>query len=419
MKTEIICVGTEVLMGDIVNTNAQNISKIAARNGHYVYYSSVVGDNYSRAYEVINIAILRSELIIISGGLGPTEDDITLKVVADIIGKDLVYDKNIEKNIMSFLNTYEVTDNIKKVSMKIQGAKILNNLHGTAHGNIIEFNDSIIVVLPGPPSECLPMLESCIKLFDDKSEEKLISKTIKLTNIPEAKAARILGNIITEQTDPTIAPYCKFMEVQFRITTRKDDSHIKRIENKLDDYFGNNIFSKSENYFIEDDIYRLILEQKLTISLAESCTGGMIASTLINVSGMSNCLKESYITYSSSAKKCLLNVKSDTINKYGEASCEVVTEMLGGLIEKTGSDSAIAVSGISGPNSDISNKKVGYTVIGTYIKDKGFIIKEYMFDGNRNQNRTMATKAALIQYRNHLLKLNNEYDIIYSTDNRC
>lgn len=422
MITEIISVGTEVLMGNILNSNAKNLAKICNENGHYVYYHTVVGDNYKRAGQVINNAIKRADLIIVCGGLGPTDDDITISVIADQLSRTLIYDFEIEKNLKKYLNTDKIPDNILKQAYKIDGAKVLPNEHGSAHGNLVKIDTGkFIAVIPGPPNECLPMfIKHVIPELVKYSQPAVISKVIKLHNIDEASSVKIIDNMIKEQSDPTIAPYCKFMEVQFRISSSDKDTDVanKKIElmaDKLKKFFGNNIYSFSENYNLEDEIYRLLDSNNLTISLAESCTGGMLSSKLINVEGISKYLKSSYVTYSNESKINILGVKAESINRYSPVSINVVREMLDGLFSLTGTDISIAISGVAGPGNDEYGNAEGFIVIGIRVKDD-YDIKAYKFDGNRNQNREMATTAALIQLRNKILKLKNNYLSLYETN---
>ncbi len=420
MVTDILCIGTEVLMGNIVNTNAQNISKICIKNGHYVLHHHVVGDNYKRAFNMVKSSLKQCECIIISGGLGPTDDDITLKVVSDVIGAKLVYSKKAEEHIKCFLNLDKLETNLFKQTYIINGATLLYNDNGTALGQLIKYDNKIIIIIPGPPNECLPMLENyAMPLLKDYADVPVYSKMVKITNIEESTAANMIDDIIKKQTDPTIAPYCKFMEVDFRISSAasSEEEANNKIDNVIDilkKNFNNNIFAYDEKEFIEDDIYRLLNEFGYRISVAESCTGGLLSSKLVNIPGISKFFNSGYITYSDEAKIKELKVNKDTLIKYSAVSINVVNEMIEGLIDKTSANVCIAISGVAGPGNDNRNNEEGKIIIGTFVKNKDKMINTYYFNGSRTENINMATKAALIQLRNHILDLNNNYLRIYT-----
>lgn len=409
MKAEIITIGTEVLMGDITNTNAKNISKICSENGHYVYYTTVVGDNFDRACEVLELAKKRSDLIIIGGGLGPTEDDITRSVVAKVFNLNLIYDKEIERHMLDFYKTDKLVNICYRQALKFQGSKFLKNPYGSACGYRIDIDNKVVLVLPGPPSECLPMLKKEIKNVPSK-EKKLFSKTLKLINICEHDIAYKLSDIIKKQSNPTLALYCGFMDVRIRITANAYDekeanSMINPIVKMIEKKFGKNIYAYSEKEGIEDALVNLLKDKGYKISLAESCTGGMIASQIINVSGASDVIENSFITYSPNAKSEILNIDKDLLAEFGVYSSFTATSMLKGLSQITDAQCLISITGVS----DIDDEIAGITYIGTCVNNE-YKIKKYQLHGNcRNENRSMATRVALIQLYNQILGLVNTY----------
>lgn len=412
MVAEIICVGTELLLGDILNTNAQYLSRKLADIGVSVYFQTVVGDNEERLLKTLELAKSRSEVIILTGGLGPTSDDITKETVAESLNLNL----NKDEKVYSKINNYFIQRNIKMSNNNIkqayipEGAIILENNNGTAPGVMIDKDNKVFIILPGPPYEMIPMFEDFVLSYlMNKSGEMIISKTLKLIGIGESIAANLLEDLINRQTNPTIAPYAKQSEVHFRITakaTNKDIANklIEDLEEKVRDKLGKYIYT-SEDKDLEEIVVEKLINKNLTISTAESCTGGLLSSVLVNCSGVSKVFKEGIITYSNESKIKELGVNENTINMFGAVSEETAREMALGIRSKANTNIGISITGIAGPKGGTKEKPVGLVYISISINNKIYV-KKYNFIGNRIKIRNYAAKNALI-YLNQILEENN------------
>ncbi|MDS0528180.1 competence/damage-inducible protein A [Clostridium sp. SHJSY1] len=413
MKAEIIAVGTEILLGDIINTNAQFLSKELASIGIGVYRQEVVGDNEERLLEALGEALSRSDIVITTGGLGPTGDDLTKETACKYFKMNLELHKESYEVLESMFKRVgrEVTkSNLKQVYFPKE-AKVLPNPNGTAPGAILEKNNKIIIILPGPPREMKPMYIDYVKDFLKPMGNGVIkSEVVRVLGLGESFAAEKLKDIIEAGINPTVAPYAKEDDVIFRITASgKDEEEALRlikptkeaVISKLElDYYG-----EGEDTTIEEVVANLLISKKLTISTAESCTGGMIASRLINFPGISEVFLEGAVTYSNEAKVRTLDVKEDTLTKYGAVSEETAKEMAIGISKRTGSDIGIVTTGIAGPGGGTEEKPVGLVYIGLYYKGK---IKAYrhVFNGNRAEVRRRATITALDKVRRAILQDN-------------
>ncbi|WP_315072395.1 competence/damage-inducible protein A [uncultured Clostridium sp.] len=410
MKAEIIAVGTEILLGDIINSNAQYLAQELAALGIDMYYQQVVGDNESRILHAFEEAYSRSDIIITTGGLGPTEDDLTKEVAAKYFNKELLpHEESIEKikNYFKFRER-KMTENNLKQGLIPDGAIVINNNNGTAPGIIIEENNKIMIILPGPPKEMKPMFEETVKPYLQKrSDSILVSRVVKILGIGESAVADELKDIMDAQTNPTIAPYAKEVGVMLRITAKAKAQEealnlIKPVEEEIKKRLGENIYA-TEDINLEDVVAELLIEKKLTISTAESCTGGMIAATLINYPGISEVLLEGAVTYSNEAKHKRLGVKNETLEKYGAVSEETAREMAIGIAKTANTDVSIVTTGIAGPGGGTEEKPVGLVYIGVYVQGE-VIVKRCIFNGNRSRVRLQATTTGLDMLRRILIK---------------
>ncbi len=402
MIAEIICVGTELLLGDILKTNAQFLSRRLAELGVSVYYQTVVGDNEERLLQLINLAKTRSEFILFSGGLGPTSDDITKETVAKALQLELYEDKIEADKLKAFFihrNVQMTPNNLKQVLIP-EGATVLINNNGTAPGIHIEQDGISFVILPGPPNELIPMFEeSVVPLIKSRSHAQIYSKTLRMVGIGESAAATVIQDIIDGQTNPSIAPYAKQSEVHFRITAKADSFETAQImisdyETQVRDRLGAYIYTTQAKELEEVIVEKLIKEGK-TIATAESCTGGLIASTLINCSGVSETFLQGAITYSNESKCTNLGVSSVTLEKYGAVSEEVAIEMAMGICEKAKTDIGLSITGIAGPTGGTPDKPIGLVYIALVINGE-VTVKKINLSGNRSKIRTNAAKNALI-----------------------
>lgn len=411
MTVELICVGTELLLGNIVNTNAAYLAEKCAGLGLSCYYQTVVGDNEERLTSVLKTAAGRSDIVILSGGLGPTEDDLTKEVAAKVCGRTLQMDEAGREKIASYFTErgIQATENNWKQAMIPEGAIILENANGTAPGVIIEEDGVKLILLPGPPGELIPMFEeSVVPYLKQLTPGVIASQTVKICGVSESRVETQVKDLIDSQTNPTIATYAKTGEVHIRVTAAAGDAKeakklIKPLVKELKTRFGYDVYTTEENVTLEKAVVDLLLANRLTLACAESCTGGMLSSRLVNVAGVSEVYKAGYVTYSNKAKRRLLNVKKGTLQKHGAVSSRTAEEMVKGAAFFSKADVAVALTGIAGPDGGTKDKPVGLVYIGCNVKGT-VTVKEFCFKGNRNKIREAATSAALMLMRSCILE---------------
>lgn len=415
MVVELISVGTELLLGNIVNTNAAYLAEQCANCGLSCFYQTVVGDNEDRLQETVKAGLKRSDILILTGGLGPTDDDLTKEVVAKAMKKKLVEDVKAREMIQTYFTNrgLEITENNWKQAMVPEGAQVLYNHNGTAPGLIVESGEKCAILLPGPPNEMKPMFEEyVVDYFKKKNPEVIVSTTVKLCGIGESKVADMIQDILDGQTNPTVAPYAKTGEVHLRVTAKAGDEKaanklikpvVKQLKTRLAEY----IYTTDANTTLEKAVVDLLVANNLTVSTVESCTGGMVAARLINVSGVSEVFKMGHITYSNKAKKKILGVKKRTLEKHTAVSAEVAKEMVKGVELVSKADVCVSITGLAGPEGGTEKKPVGLVYIACSVKGKT-VVKEYHFNGNRSKIRENATASALILMRKCILEYMTE-----------
>jgi len=409
VKAEILSVGTEILLGDIVNTNAQYLAKRLADLGISVYHQSVVGDNPERLFEGFRLALSRADLVITTGGLGPTKDDLTKEIAFEYFGKESVVHEDSLKVLKSHFKDMNrpMTQNNLKQAYFPGDVMVLPNNNGTAPGCIIEEEEKIVVLLPGPPREMKPMFEESVVTYLQKYQQGvLLSKVLRVVGVGESSAAEILEDILDNQTNPTVAPYAKDGEVTFRITAKADTYEeaailIEPMEAEIRSRLGSNIYGEG-NTTLESVLCEMLVNKNLTIATAESCTGGMVASTLINYPGISSVFMESAVTYSNEAKINRLGVKAETLDKYGAVSSEVAAEMAQGIAKTAGTKIGLSTTGIAGPEGGSMEKPVGLVYVGLYMNGE-VKTKMLRLSGDRQRIRQRATMQLLDWLRRELL----------------
>ena len=418
MKVELVSVGTELLLGDIVNTNTAYLSKELAALGIGVYRQTTVGDNRERLLKTLETAFLENDTVIITGGLGPTDDDITKECAAEFFGRDFYFHEYSWVKILERLTRAGrtvITENNKKQALIPDGAIVLENFCGTAPGIIIEENNKRIILLPGPPREMRDMFEKSVKPYLEKfSNKKFISKYVRFYEIGESLLETKIKDIMDSQTNPTLALYAKTGEVLLRITASSDEEseceklilkQLDVIESRVGEYIylvGDENVSSSQTE-MNSVVANLLVENNFTISIAESLTGGKITSMLVEKSGISESLLEGIVCYSNESKVRALSVKEESLEKYGAVSEKVAEEMVLGVANRLGSDFAIATTGIAGPNSDESGKPVGLVYIGLYAFGE-VSVKKCIFTGDRELIRYRTSIEALDEVRKNILK---------------
>lgn len=407
MKIELLAVGSEILLGDILNTNSQYLSKKMAELGFNLFFQTVVGDNEERILESLDIAFKRCDMVIATGGLGPTDDDITKETCAKYFDKKLLQDDiSLEKIKNNFIQRkITMPDNNKKQANYIEGSKILDNNFGSAIGCYFEENNKYLLILPGPPSEMIPMFENeALAYLKKLQEETFFSNYINVFGIGESSINEIIKDLLS-LSNPTLAPYAKDASVRLRITARAKNENlaqvkINRIKEEIYQKLGDYIYSEGEKT-LEETVQEKLEKNKYTISTAESCTGGLLASKLINLPGISKVFIEGIIAYSNSAKVRTLGIPEDIILKHGAVSKETAIYMARNVALINNTDVGISTTGIAGPGSDNTKKPVGLVYIGLYIRGKEYYQELNLF-GNRNKIREMTTLFALDYLRKSL-----------------
>lgn len=394
MKSIILSIGTELLLGQILNTNEKFISERLKELGIDVLYRVTVGDNPDRLEEVVKLAVEKADLVVISGGLGPTEDDLTKETVAKAMDKKLVLNKNCLHKIKGFFRNLDMDmseNNIKQAYIP-ESAIIMENDEGTAPGFIIEDNNKIIAVMPGPPREMERMFkDSLIPFLSNKNSEKIYYRNLRLIGIGESDLETRLLDLISNQTDPTIATYAKEGECSVRITSKKEnlDEAKKSVDSILpyvNERVGEFIFSYDDKELIEVVADKLKAE-KLTISTAESCTGGLLASTFTDVPGISEVYEGGFVTYSNQAKIREIGVSEKTLKEYGAVSEQVAYQMAEGVRRVAETDIGISITGIAGPDGGSADKPVGLAYVGIAAKHETKVFKILIKPSNRTYNK--------------------------------
>lgn len=411
MKAEIITVGTEILLGDILNTNCRYLSRELAAMGIEMYYQITVGDNEERLLKTLEESLNRSDIVICTGGLGPTEDDITKEVCAKYFGYELELHKpSLDAMIERFKHMNRVpTKNNEKQAYFPKEAYILKNDNGTAPGCIMEKEGKMIVVLPGPPREMEPMFENYVKPYLSKLTDDVIeSEVLRIIGVGESKVENDILDIIDSQTNPTIATYAKGYECTLRITAKAKSVEeakelIKPMSDEMKRRFGQSLYATGETS-IEEVVAKMLVENNLKIAVAESCTGGMVSASLINYPGISSVFMEGCVTYSNEAKMKSLGVKKETLDVYGAVSDKCAKEMASGVAARYNTNIGIATTGIAGPDGGTDEKPVGLVYFGIYINGK-VISKKYVFNGDRQGVRERATRTILNDLRLELLNM--------------
>lgn len=404
MKTAILTVGTEILFGQIVNTNAAFLSQELQNMGYDVMYHYSVGDNPGRLKELINFAFHDCDLILTTGGLGPTQDDLTKEVIAEAMGDVIVENEECMK---ALLENYQkagrpMTPNNLKQAYMPSRARVLPNDAGTAPGFALERDGKLIISMPGPPREMKRMFELQVKpILESMQDSVIFYRIIRTFGLGESSMETVLLPLIDGQTDPTIATYAKEGECSLRVASKRatKEEAVATVDRMIEDVnqlIGEYIYSYDDEELV-DVVGKLLMEKHITISCAESCTGGLFAAALTEIPGISEVFERGIVTYSNKAKMEELGVKEETLDKFGAVSPETACEMASGLAEKTGSDLCISVTGIAGPGGGTAEKPVGLAYIGIAYKGQVKAVKSQYRNVSRKWNRHYALLGMLNQ----------------------
>lgn len=412
MTVELISVGTELLLGNILNTNSRYLAEKCALLGLSMYHQITVGDNRDRLSEAVRTALARADIVILTGGLGPTEDDLTKEVCAEAMDFAMVEDQHTRERIEAYLKNSiykEIPDNNWKQAMIPEGAVVLDNHNGTAPGLILEKNGKTAILLPGPPGELTPMFaDQVVPYLKTLQPEVILSQMVKICGYGESQVEDKLLDLINKQTNPTVATYAKTGEVHLRVTAKAASEEeakalLKPIVKEIKNRFKEAVYTTREEETLEMAVVRLLKKNELTVATAESCTGGLLAGRLVNVPGVSEVFREGFITYSNKSKKKLLDVSKSTLKKYGAVSRQTAKEMATGGVFATDSDICVAITGLAGPDGATPEKPVGLVYIACYMKDK-VEVEEYHFKGNRESIREQSVIRALDLLRRSILE---------------
>lgn len=408
MIGEIICVGNELLYGDTLNTNTQYISQQLALLGVNVAYQLVVGDDEAHLLEAIDIATKRADIIIFSGGLGPTYDDMTKETLTKALKQELVLDVPSFKAIKAHYQRIgrEMKGSSDKQAYRPSEGRCLANGNGTAPGIYVVNNNHHYFLLPGPPRELKPMFRDKVKpIIADLSPQVINSKLYGLAGIGESDLVLKIGHIMDNSDNPRIAPYVTTGSVNIRITAQGSnqgevDQKLREAQETLLPFIAPYLYSEDGDT-IETVVVEKLSANHCTVSTAESCTGGLISSRLINIPGASNVFMNGFITYSNTAKVKWVQVKPETLEAYGAVSEEVATEMADGVRRVSDTDFGIGITGIAGPGGGTEDKPVG-TVCIAIVGEQGNDVRTYKFSGNRQKIREISAQYALVQLLRYL-----------------
>ena len=407
MNAEIICVGTELLLGDILNTNAQYLSRRLAELGFNVFSQSVIGDNGGRLTSQLEESLKRSEVIILSGGLGPTEDDITKEITARALGLSLeLHTDTLEKIKAYFARTGRtMSESNKKQAYTIKGATVLENENGTAPGYIIKKKNNTVILLPGPPTELIPMFEEKVMpVLKEMGGAVILSHNIRVFGIGESLAAEQCGEL-TEKDNPTVATYAKPGEVDIRITAKaanekKADDMCRPVIEQIKERFGTNIYGiDCEN--LQERVVQLLKSSGKKLATAESCTAGMLSSRITEIPGSSDVFEMGVTAYANYVKIQALGVSESVIKTKGAVCPEVAAQMAEGIRSICGADIGVGITGVAGPGES-EGKPAGLVYIAIADQKQVFVRKIMCRGSNRDNTRIIASSTALDMVRRYL-----------------
>ena len=398
---EILSVGTEILLGDILNTNSRFLSVELAKLGISVLRHTTVGDNAERLSAALRTALDRSDIVIATGGLGPTQDDITRDVCCSVMGFELEYSPEIGEGIRKYFASKSIEmpeSNLRQAYVPV-GGTVFENHHGTAPGLGLKKGGKCVVILPGPPYEMAPMYkESVVPYLAEYSEGAIVSHTVRTMGIGESAMAEKVADLI-EGSNPTVAPYAKKGEALLRVTAKaetagKAEELCRPVLDEIISRLGGVVYGiDSEN--IEQRVVELLKENNMTIATAESCTAGYIPKRLTDIPGASEVFGCGIISYSNEIKQQLLGVKKETLDRFGAVSEQTAREMAAGVRRVSGADIGISVTGIAGPGSDGTDKPVGLCFIALDAEDMQTCEKVETGKNDREYNRYVNASRAL------------------------
>lgn len=409
---ELIAVGTELLLGNIANTDAQMISQGLSQLGINVYYHTVVGDNPQRVRQAVDIARGRADILITTGGLGPTCDDLTKVAVAQAFGKELVYHEPSAQRIRERFaqRGTPVTENNFQQAMVPEGCTVLDNDWGTAPGVAFQADGTHVLMLPGPPRECAMMFRHrALPYLQKLSDGVIASRTVKTFGIGESAAEALLRDLMNALHNPTLAPYAKPTGTELRITahapTREEALRlIAPVEEQVKAILGDKVIGVDVDS-LEEVCFALLKDRGLTVGTAESCTGGLLAKLLTDLPGSSSVFRGGVVSYTNGVKAGLLGVPQDLLDRYGAVSPQVAEAMARGAKAALGCDIALSTTGVAGPDADDRGNPIGLVYLGLARGDQCQVTEFRAGPVERERVRRQAAQTALDLLRRHLTGL--------------
>lgn len=408
MIAEIVAIGTELLMGQIVNTDAQYLSRRLQSLGVAVYYHTTVGDNPQRMRDTLDLALSRSDIVITTGGLGPTQDDISKEMAAELLGLEMQFDEKSWQAIRGYFDRLGRTcpENNRRQAMFAEGARILPNGCGTAPGCMIEKDGKIVIQLPGPPHEMADMFEKQVYgRLAEMTGGCIASRYIRIYGLGESQVAQMCAKWIESDGEVTVAPYCSLGECQLRVTARGESEHaalekVYPVVRELTQVLGESVYAvlDTSEGSMEEAAGRELTARGLTVATAESCTGGLVAARLVNYPGISSALGEAHVTYANEAKIKYCGVKRETLERCGAVSEQTAREMAEGLRARSGADIVLATTGIAGPGGGTKEKPVGLVYVAVADKN-GTRVERLQLSGSRERIRNLSALRALDMIR--------------------
>ena len=357
-NTEIISVGTELLLGHVTNTDARDVSEMLSKIGLNVLYHTVVGDNPARLADCVKIARSRADIIITTGGLGPTCDDLTKQILAAEFGLELVENTSEMNSLYDYINIgHKLTDNNFRQALLPEGCTVFHNTAGTAPGCAFEKDGKVVVMLPGPPKECRIMLEaSAIPYLKRLSDEKIVSHTVCIFGMGESTVDSLFADEMNAMSNPSMAPYAKECDCLLKVTAKahseeEAESMLRPLMAQIEDKLGELVYGVDVDC-IEQSVLKLLREKNMSFSAAESCTGGDVAKRFTDMPGASSFFLGGVVTYTNGAKAKLLGIDRDMIEDKGAVSYEVAKEMAENVRRIIGTDIGVGVTGLAGPDGD-------------------------------------------------------------------
>lgn len=411
MNIEQIFVGTELLLGNITNTNARFIAEQCVALGLTCVGQTVVGDDESMLRNALSTSLSRSDFVIVTGGMGAADDDITKKTVTDVLNLKLVPDEKLETSVKKYYAGRHIDEpqNARKLYSVPDNCTVMYNDNGITPGFIIEKEGKKVILLPGQPVELEGMFHKYVSDYLKKSSpEAIVTSTVKICGIGENEVSDKISDLFGKDSNPSVTVCAKTGEVHLHVTAKAPDEKaalklIKPVIREIKTRFGFDIYTTDDSTTLEKALVDLLVANKMTISTFESCTGGLVAGRIINVPGVSDVFKHGHITYSNSAKMKFLGVRKKALDDHTAVSAEVCEEMVKGALLSGKPDVVVAVTGLAGPDGGTEEKPVGLVYIGCGVKGN-ITVNEYHFNGDRKKIRESAVAAAITLARKCVLE---------------